>query len=96
MRHIIYLNEAISLGKAWVLHKVKHLERQLMPQPEKDKALRRVSWYLGADARALTVPRAPSGAAWGTGSQPERVLTGLALLPENPFQTTSRAPARWA
>lgn len=37
---IIYLNETISLGKAWVLHKVKHLKCQLMPQPEKHKALK--------------------------------------------------------
>jgi len=36
----IKLNEAISLGKAWVLHKIKHLECQLMPQPEKHKALK--------------------------------------------------------
>ena len=37
---IIYLNETISLGKAGVLHKIKHLKCQLMPQPEKHKALK--------------------------------------------------------
>ena len=37
---IIYLNETISLGKAGVLHKIKHLKSQLMPQPEKHKALK--------------------------------------------------------
>jgi hypothetical protein len=37
--YIIYLNETISLGKAWVLHKIKYLKCQLMPQPEKHKVL---------------------------------------------------------
>lgn len=34
-----YLNETISLGKARVLDKIKHLKCELMPQSKKQKVL---------------------------------------------------------